>query len=55
MNHVFTLQYVITAIQDRVYMGEVAQIPRLDTNADAIMTTLGKLAIVSSLLLSILN
>ena len=51
----FTLQYVITAIQDRVYMEEVAQIPRLDSNADAKMTILGKDAIVSSELLYILN
>ena len=49
MSILFTLQYIITANQDRVYMEVVAQIPRLDSNADAIITILGTDAIVSSL------
>jgi len=51
----FSLQNVITANLDRVYMKVVAEIPRLDSNANAIMTILGTDAIVSSLLLCILN
>ena len=55
MSLLFPIQYVITATQDRVYMEVLAEIPRLDSNADAIMNILGTDAIVSIFQLCILN